>query len=117
MGSSRYYVSINSLAGPPRSVKISRLQPSNWFSWRDLQPLLSQRLFLHASRFDNYRVGQGAIHPAYGNTRLIAPYVIQRTTSSLLQTFIKQEGLVVVCKENNLSQAIGTEGWLPDLKV
>lgn len=28
-------------------------------------------------------------------------YVMQRTTSSLLQTFIKQAGLVVVCKDNN----------------
>lgn len=31
----------------------------------------------------------------------LTPYLMQRTTSSLLQTFIKQEGLVVVCKENN----------------
>lgn len=35
------------------------------------------------------------------STWLITLYITQRTTSSLLQTFIKQAGLVVVCKDNN----------------
>lgn len=122
-----FYVSINSLAQPPRPVKISGLQPSNWFSKRNLQPLLPQRLFLHASRSDNYEVGQGAIHPAYGNQapkrnsqekKAVSFHLTDHSTYNAKNNLLFTPDFYQTGRFGcRVKKAIGTEGWLPDLKV